>query len=123
MDEARKAAERWEPPTLNEDPALQGFARRCYQQGYEAAREEAKPDAEMRPSEREAFIQLGLMVRDAARKARDSRLQSDDDELDRLIAGFNAPIEHYVEAVARMAGPTRRTAVANPNGLMGAFYP
>lgn len=51
-----------------------------------------------------AFFVAGTMLRDAARKARDSRLQTDDDEFERVIGLFNLPPGQMFAAVRAMAG-------------------
>jgi predicted DNA-binding transcriptional regulator YafY len=48
-----------------------------------------------------AFTVVAYMIRDAARRARDSGLQKDDEEFDRLIGLFNLPAGSLFDTVMR----------------------
>lgn len=52
-------------------------------------------------SVRRAMTVVARMIRDAARKAVDSRLQIDQEEFDRLVSLFNRPDEEMYDAVVR----------------------
>jgi hypothetical protein len=53
------------------------------------------------PTEKQALICLCHMIRDAARKAKESILANDEEEFDRLIGLLNLPGDRLLEAVLR----------------------
>jgi hypothetical protein len=53
------------------------------------------------PTERTALITLCYMLRDAARKARDTGHAKDDEEFDRLLGLLNLPGDKLLDAVLR----------------------
>lgn len=58
-----------------------------------------QPDEELDGQAAMAMAAVAHMIRDAARKAVDSRRQVDDEEFDRLVALFNLPHERIFDAV------------------------
>jgi hypothetical protein len=65
-----------------------------------------RPPEPVGPTEKTAIVALCYMVRDAARKARDSGTAKDDEEFDRLIGLLNTPTERLIEAALREVNRT-----------------
>jgi hypothetical protein len=62
------------------------------------------------------MVTVAYAIRDAARKAVDSKLAKDHEELDRLIAVFNLPAEQMYDAAFRTAEYQRRKDVGSTKG-------
>jgi len=110
ISEACEAADRaWMMDRLFNDSTWHTIGKEtCYHLGFDAGFKEAvrwmlghKTPAESFDTNavRRAMTTVAHMIRDAARRAVDSRLQVDDEAFDGLVRLFNLPDEQMYEAV------------------------